>query len=268
MSPESRHDALLQRARVWDGAGLWVSLASILAASLVIAPLCLWLRRFAGALIVPLPASVLAGAMFVAFMLAVCLRQAFDAAGIKATAATWGPRACLLILGLALAVPGTSVWGWSVVLLAVAADALVALAYSGAGERFRSRFFAARRWATSPGAMGDNDSLSQLPPDVLQRLTRRRTQHGEVVEGVFRVHLAEGQRSENYHVSFCPPLAQQAEVTCRQIGGPAARVKVAQVLPQGVRVELRLTKPAEPGDEVLLHFVGRSTAPEQSPPAT
>jgi hypothetical protein len=98
-----------------------------------------------------------------------------------------------------------------------------------------------------------------MESDVSQRFIRRLTRLGEeVVEGACRARFAVGQRTENCHVAFCPPLPTSPQGSCRQTEGPSARIKVAQVLPQGIRVELRLAEPAEDDASVVLEFSARS----------
>jgi hypothetical protein len=47
-------------------------------------------------------------------------------------------------------------------------------------------------------------------------------------------------------------------LSVEQIGGPPSRVKTAQLLPYGVRLDLKLAATAEEPTSVLLQFVARS----------
>jgi hypothetical protein len=68
-----------------------------------------------------------------------------------------------------------------------------------------------------------------------------------------------GQRTGSIHVAFCPPFAAVPEVEVEQIDGPEARIKTAQLLPYGVRLDLKLAAASEEPTSVLLQFSARST---------
>jgi hypothetical protein len=94
-----------------------------------------------------------------------------------------------------------------------------------------------------------------LAADVSQQMTRRReASGGETVTGWCRVELAAGQRVANLHVGFCPPLPSVPRVTVQQHDGVPLAVKLAQVMPYGVRVELRRGIPIEEAAAALIGF--------------
>ncbi len=91
--------------------------------------------------------------------------------------------------------------------------------------------------------------------DVLQQLIRRRAADGgEILSGWLRVPLAASQRTANVHVAFCPPFPRTPQVAVEQLDGPAARIKKVQVLPYGVRLDLKLVEISDTADPVVLHF--------------
>jgi len=101
---------------------------------------------------------------------------------------------------------------------------------------------------------------------VTQELTRGRTVEGvERLFGRLRMPFAAGRRTGALHVAFCPPFAQTPEVEVAQIDGPEARIKTAQLLPYGVRLDLKLAAPAEAPTAVTLHFT--ASCPADSIPA-
>lgn len=103
----------------------------------------------------------------------------------------------------------------------------------------------------SPPAVPDDD--------VLQQLTRSRAADGsQQLSGWLRTRFATGQRTASEHVAFCPPFARTPQLTVRQLDGPAARIKTAQLLPHGVRLDLKLAALAENPQTVLLELVARS----------
>jgi hypothetical protein len=95
--------------------------------------------------------------------------------------------------------------------------------------------------------------------EVVQQLTRSRAMDGtEELSGWLRMAFAAGQRTGSVHVAFCPPLSVVPELSVEQIEGPEARVKTAQLLPYGVRLDLKLVAPAEEPASVLLQFSARA----------
>lgn len=91
--------------------------------------------------------------------------------------------------------------------------------------------------------------------DVLQQLTLSRAKDGsQQLAGWLRMPVAVGQRTGNLHVAFCPPFAKTPEIEFEQLSGPPCRVKVAQRLPYGARLELKLAVAATEADSVLLRF--------------
>ena len=95
--------------------------------------------------------------------------------------------------------------------------------------------------------------------EVLQQLTRSQAADGsEELSGWLRMVFAAGQRTGSLHVAFCPPFAETPELAFDQLDGPDARIKTAQLLPYGVRLDLKLAAaPDDPGS-VLLQFSARS----------
>jgi hypothetical protein len=86
-----------------------------------------------------------------------------------------------------------------------------------------------------------------LPPGFRQRLERYETPAGEdCVRGQVMLSVAAGSRTGHAHVGFCPAFTTSpaVEVTtdCDFV---EAEVAAAEILPWGVRVECRLSEPAE-----------------------
>jgi hypothetical protein len=99
------------------------------------------------------------------------------------------------------------------------------------------------------------------PEEVTQQLTRLQTAAGaDELSGWLRTTFTIGQRTGNIHVAFCPPFAVTPELQVEQLDGPDARIKTAQLLPYGVRLDLKLAATAEEPTNVLLQFSAR-TAP-------
>jgi hypothetical protein len=94
--------------------------------------------------------------------------------------------------------------------------------------------------------------------EITQQLTRSTAADGtEEIAGWLRVAFAAGQRTASVHLAFCPPFARMPELSVEQIDGPTARIKTAQVLPYGARLDLKLQAAGEMPEDVMLQFSAR-----------
>jgi hypothetical protein len=97
-----------------------------------------------------------------------------------------------------------------------------------------------------------------LPEEVTQQLTRSTAADGtEELAGWLRVPFTVGQRTISVHLAFCPPFAHVPELNVEQIDGPETRIKAAQVLPYGARLDLKLHAASETPSTVVLQFSAR-----------
>jgi hypothetical protein len=107
----------------------------------------------------------------------------------------------------------------------------------------------------SAGAEGSEREPTEPGADVLQQITLRATaEGGQELSGWLRVALAAGQRTGSLHVAFCPAFDQTPTVGAEPVAGPDCRIKAAQILPYGVRLEVKLYEAANEGESVLLWF--------------
>jgi len=99
-----------------------------------------------------------------------------------------------------------------------------------------------------------------LPPgNVSQQFTRAVQEDGtDVMLGVLRGRFAPKQRTLRLHVAFCPPFDVVPEVTVEATDGPPVTASVAQVLPYGARLDLRLGRPSDEPQEVVLELFVRA----------
>ncbi|MEX0669431.1 MAG: hypothetical protein WD060_03120 [Pirellulales bacterium] len=86
-----------------------------------------------------------------------------------------------------------------------------------------------------------------VPGRLLQRLERFESPSGaDCLRGRLHLSLPAGSRAAHAHVGFCPSFAETPSVrVTTEYDGVEAVVSAAEVLPWGVRVECRLTEPAE-----------------------
>jgi hypothetical protein len=234
---------------------------TVVAGCFVTVVMLICFRRGMGALSQPLPDASLASVVLMALLTATLIRTLGTWAWPDSPIPRWLPSALVLFLASALRVPGTSAVGTTALAAAVCGDLFIAAAFqAGLGgpllARLAWRPFGQRVKIVRVGEEGD--SRNELPPDVLQSFSRRRTSSGgELIFGAIRATFSAGQRAGNYHVAFCPPLETAPEVTCEQKQGPPARIKVAQVFPHGARLELRLDEVAEGATEIVLQLAAR-----------
>jgi hypothetical protein len=96
---------------------------------------------------------------------------------------------------------------------------------------------------------------SEPPADVMQQLTLRTTADGaQELTGWLRMNLAAGQRTGTLHVAFCPPFDRPPVVEAEATSGPNCRIKAAESLPYGARLEIKLNSPATEDESLLIWF--------------
>ena len=104
--------------------------------------------------------------------------------------------------------------------------------------------------------------LSPAPPGRLQqRLERYETVEGvDCVSGHVRLSIPAGGKATHAHVGFCPAFAATPIVqVSTEYDGVEAVVTAAEVLPWGVRIECRLSEPAEEPLEIPVDLVAKSS---------
>ena len=222
-------------------------------------------RRLAGALTEPLPPSSLVafGCLLAAIAIAIERNRHLLAASARSrkSALAAGPIFIAILAALALSLPGSSAWGLAGLWSAVALVPLVRWGPRLATMRPRRRFLPPR---AQPGASTDRAAVAVassecvLDPAITQQMVRRTEAAGvELIEGHVRACFEQGQRTVAAHIAFCPPLAAVPQCFAEQVDGPSVDIKVAQLLPYGVRFELKLEQAAGGGETVLFEFVAR-----------
>jgi hypothetical protein len=84
-----------------------------------------------------------------------------------------------------------------------------------------------------------------LADEVLQRIERVQSSGGnDILTGSLATLFVAGQATAHIHVAFCPTFERVPRIDYRQVAGPAARIKVGQVLPHGARFDVKLASPA------------------------
>lgn len=222
-------------------------------------------RRLAGGFAGGEPATVwLAAAAGIALVAAADLAVRQGAGAAASIAAR-----CGLAVGMAaVALPPRGGW----LSLAAVALSLAVVAWRPQDRRVAER--ARGRSSTDPGPMVDgrfvprgdrprrrsrrglprHDQEPAIPPRyesvpgrLLQRLERFESPTGiDCLRGRLNLSIPAGVRTTHAHVGFCPAFGQTPLVdVMTEYDGVDAVVTAAEVLPWGVRVECRLSEPAE-----------------------
>jgi hypothetical protein len=226
-------------------------------------------RRIAGALVEPLPTTVLllvgmsaiATAIIVQFLNAHSELRLFTSLseGIEILVA----GIALLVIAACLSIGGSSILGllclWTATLFSGAvlvrpwsfetpADPL-------AGFASVSRDDAAMDiWPPKQFDLAPPVADEWTERTLTQRLQYRSEPTGIAIDGWVRVHFATGQRVAIAHVAFCPAFESVPEADCEVLDGPSCEIRPTLALPWGIRWELRLDAEATEPTEVVLGF--------------
>ena len=269
---------------------VWVSL--LLAAALALSALLIAGRRLAGGLEQPLSPLSIGFAAALAALLAAGSRFSapmISVANSRASfAARWLPAVLLVVFVAALSVPGTSRAALAIAWSIVAAEELLVWL------RFRT---VARRRGVSMAPRGLQETIEQLlseprepeiplaisrvaapaasalplmppplraaigalSPEVVQQQTRTHLANGiDRLSGWLQMSLATSERNLTAHIAFCPPFIEAPKISLRQTAGPAGRIRAVQILPHGVRLELKLDFAPRQPQRVSVEFVAET----------
>lgn len=185
-------------------------------------------RRASGAFDAPLPAFPLAAVAIglLAWSTAVRLRLHDRLSG-------WLLAAVFALFAIGCSYPGERTIDWLVWLPTVLLPGLLP----------------ARR--SSP-AIDSDKATGQL----LQELIRTRSADGvEIIRGTVAAEFAPGDRMAIVHIAFCPPFERIPRVEAEVAAGPACDVKIAQILHQGARLEVRLARASTTARRATIEFV-------------
>jgi hypothetical protein len=77
---------------------------------------------------------------------------------------------------------------------------------------------------------------------ITQRIVRGLSANGEEkVEAELWAELASGVQHKVLHLAFCPPFGEVPRVQVEQLEGPPGRLRIAQIVPHGTRIEIKLS---------------------------
>jgi hypothetical protein len=220
--------------------------AMLLVGLLALASAVLLIRRIAGALSEPLPASLLMAVGLAA------AGAAIASIAMHASPATkWSAGLSLPLLGLSISLPGSSPIGLAALWLAI-----------GAAEvgiwRF-DRLIGARtseRIARPPiNTIATTETQTEEVDQPTQKLTYVRTTDSARIEGWLRVPIEAGQRTLIAHVAFCPAFHRVPQVEVEPVDGPDCTIRATTIFPWGVRFEIKLDEPSDVASDATMEFV-------------
>jgi hypothetical protein len=168
------------------------------------------------------------------------------------------PGLASILLLTALTLPGTSaraIFGaWFLLLTGEAASWLVFYGVlKKAGVPWREP--AAPQLAQHGAA--DETPEAEVPAGLMQRITRVREGGRESIHALVSGDVPRGDRLTVIHIAFCPPLDAAPELTAHVIDADDAEVRITQAETFGTRIEVRLSKAAEEGRNVVVEVLGR-----------
>ncbi len=223
-------------------------------------------RRLAGGLVRPLSAEMLFAVAALAIAWTVGARLLWHQAERRRAACAQarpliriGLSGALLLIALTLTLPGTS-WLAGALFWSVLVAAAILLQWSWRRSAESVDLQSVKRTKAVPVVRDvfEEESTSKDDAMVCQQLTRTREADGvELLYGTMRCDLAAGQRTAALHVAFCPPFATSPEVDFEQGEGPEAALKIGQLLPYGVRIDVRLTREPEGPVGVVVELSAR-----------
>jgi hypothetical protein len=101
----------------------------------------------------------------------------------------------------------------------------------------------------------DPEAGDLLPPEISQRILRAHGEHGgELIYGTIQCDFRGGQRQQNLHLAFCPPLASIPDLSADQLAGPPVQIRPTMVESFGAVLELKLSSPSKQPERVQLQF--------------
>ena len=257
-----------------------VGVTSIL---LVVIALGMLIRRVSGAFVqplhfLPLFFTALTLAAYGAAVRYYVGRQLCRSLGWWKQIAIWCPMIVFVLIAVSISLPGTSWIGFATLWFILGFEELVSITVTclpfcktifGSAESLAHRVQSENPQALQGEVLNDSSTSavgnSRIPENVSHQLTYTHDVTGdEVVYGQVRAKFAPGERNTSVHLAFCPPFGHVPHISVQQIDGPASAVKPSQVLPYGLKLDLKLNKTTQHPESIVIEFHARAAALENS----
>ena len=82
-----------------------------------------------------------------------------------------------------------------------------------------------------------------------------------MIFGIVRCDFAPGQRQQNVHIAFCPPMQRKPQLSMDQVDGPTARLRPSIVEAFGAGVEVKLKTASTGPSSVQIQFYACEVLP-------
>ena len=216
-------------------------------------------RRLSGAIAPAAAPGWLLGWVLMAALLAAATRVLWFVGRQRVTLAgeavvLWAPLASLVVMATALTAGGSPALVTAVIWLVTIAEEAATLLLVARGSGFALSAIRSRGGAqvARPTQSGAEAPVNQIRPPAaplerhVQRIERVQGADGcDRLSGSVAISFSPGQTRQAIHVAFCPPFATMPSLEFRQTAGPPASVKVGQLLPHGVRFDIKLERTSD-----------------------
>jgi hypothetical protein len=258
------------------------SIAVALAAGLLGIAIVIFARRVSGAFENSLSDIAFVASLLAAAVWAAAIRLSTAKAGHDGNPKwfrrflDWTPTVALPLVGVALAVEGTSITAVLLAAVIIAGEEYWAVRLasrptprSKAGKqsrlvvgraaeaRFNSREGDAKLVAPAfePAVAIDTKGNG----DLWQEQRRYRDEYQETVTGLIRTQFFPRERVAIEHVAFCPPLVAVPHLELEPVDGCECCVRATHVFRYGARIEVKLEQALDEATECLVAFEARTT---------
>ena len=108
---------------------------------------------------------------------------------------------------------------------------------------------------TLPLELFESQSQEEQDVTIIQSFSRSIADGVEFINGTWRVDFLDGQKTAVVHVPFWPPIEGINEVECDVVSEGQCDIKVARILANGIRFELKRNKSAQQ-ETVVVEWTG------------
>jgi hypothetical protein len=163
----------------------------------------------------------------------------------------------LVAIVASLSIPGTPFWGLLLAwLLIVAGETIQRLPHF----RWPRRQIAVHIPATPPFGPEEEPAEPEMPPGLVQQVTRVVEEGRESIHVLIKANIPASDRLAVVHIAFCPPLAEQPELTAHALDCDEAEIRITQSESFGARLEARLPSASAAPRSLVIELIGSATA--------
>jgi len=106
----------------------------------------------------------------------------------------------------------------------------------------------------------DEQTEPEIPPGLVQQITRIVEGGRESIHGLVQANIAANDRIAIAHIAFCPPLFEQPELSAHTLDCEDAEIHITQAESFGARFEVRLSSASDGPRSVLVEIIGSAKA--------